>query len=94
MRKPFDGFGLIAAALIMLPVAACSNEPAAPVTTEAETSTGPALYPAANDTGINPDVQLKITFETTPEIHPEGLIEIFDQSTGERVDLIDMSVPF
>ena len=94
MRKPFGGFGLIAAALIMLPVAACSNEPAASVTTEAGTSSGPALYPAANNTGINPDVQLKITFETTPEIHPEGLIEIFDQSTGERVDLIDMSVPF
>ena len=57
------------------------------------TESAVSLFPAQNDTGINPDTHLTLTFATAPEIGTSGLIRITDAETGSIVDQIDMSLP-
>lgn len=51
------------------------------------------FYPANNATNINPDVQLKITFNQVPQIGTQGMIKVYDAETNKLVDCLDMSIP-
>ena len=51
------------------------------------------LFPADQATGVNPDVQLKLTFEGEPHAGTSGRIVIHDAADGHVVDTLDMSIP-
>lgn len=42
---------------------------------------------------VNPDVQLKLTFKSTPRVGTSGKIRIYDAANGSLVDTLDMSIP-
>lgn len=75
----------------------CSEPPATTAETEAE-GAAPAVeyrfFPAQDDTGINPDTHLILSFNEAPEIGASGTVQITDIETGEIVDEIDLSIPF
>ncbi|KAI1123640.1 pectinesterase [Nemania abortiva] len=52
------------------------------------------LYPADGQHNVNPDVQLKITFQSPPEIGPFGKINVYDSEDHKLVDTLDLSIPF
>jgi pectinesterase len=52
-----------------------------------------ALYPADRATAVNPDVQLKLTFNNVPRVGTSGTIRIYDADNGRVVDTLDMSIP-
>lgn len=72
---------------------ACSSDAPAP-TQEAGTPPAAIVFPVENDTGVNVDTTLRLTFETPPEIIADGMISVFDSESGELIDQIDMSVPY
>ncbi len=51
------------------------------------------LFPANHATSVNPDVQLRLTFEGKPDIGNTGMMRVFDAADGRLVDEIDMSIP-
>jgi pectinesterase len=51
------------------------------------------LFPADQATGVNPDVQLKLTLEGEPRAGTSGKIVIHDAADGHVVDTLDMSIP-
>ncbi|HKE97070.1 MAG TPA: pectinesterase family protein, partial [Povalibacter sp.] len=51
------------------------------------------LYPPVGASHVNPDVQLKLTFESAPRAGKSGLIRIRDTADNRVVDTIDMSIP-
>jgi len=51
------------------------------------------LFPVENATGVNPDVQLQMTFESEPHAGTSGKIVIHDAADGRVVDTLDMSIP-
>jgi len=51
------------------------------------------LFPADKATVVNPDVQLKLTFNETPKIGASGKIRIYDAADDRLVDTLDMSIP-
>jgi pectinesterase len=51
------------------------------------------LFPANHATSVNPDVQLRLTFERPPVIGNTGTIRVFDAANGRLVDELDMSIP-
>jgi pectin methylesterase-like acyl-CoA thioesterase len=59
----------------------------------AEFAIGQNLFPANKATLVNPDVVLKLTFNSPPKIGNIGLIRIFDAATEKVVDTLDMSIP-
>src|SRR4051812_43328352 len=56
-------------------------------------ASAPILFPAHQATMVNPDVQLKLTFNDTPSIGKSGKIRIYDASDNRMVDMLDMSIP-
>lgn len=51
------------------------------------------LHPAPGATDVNPDVQLKLTFDAPPRAGATGTIRIRDLADGRIVDTLDMSIP-
>lgn len=51
------------------------------------------LFPANNAKGVNPDVQLKLTFSQPPVIGTSGKIRIYDAANDRLVDQLDLSIP-
>ena len=51
------------------------------------------LFPKNNATDVNPDAQLKITFNTSIVFGNKGKIRIYDALTNILVDSLDMSIP-
>jgi pectinesterase len=58
-----------------------------------EPAAAQTLFPADQATGVNPDVQLKLTFEGEPHPGTSGKIVIRDAADGRVVDTLDMSIP-
>lgn len=50
-------------------------------------------YPMNNELNINPDVQLKLHFPTTPIVGMSGKIRVYDASNDILIDSLDMSIP-
>ncbi|PWT93499.1 MAG: carbohydrate esterase [Blastocatellia bacterium] len=51
------------------------------------------LFPSDQSTMINPDVQLKLTFNDVPRAGAHGQIRIYDAVNDQLVDVLDMSIP-
>lgn len=51
------------------------------------------IYPANGQNLVNPDVQLKITFNKQPVLGNSGKIYIFDADNDQLVDELDMGIP-
>ncbi|HEY6805641.1 MAG TPA: pectinesterase family protein [Pyrinomonadaceae bacterium] len=51
------------------------------------------LFPRDGATLVNPDVQLKLTFNSGPRVGTSGRIRIIDASNGQVVDTLDLSIP-
>jgi pectinesterase len=51
------------------------------------------LFPGNGAQAVNPDVQLRLSFEQTPSIGSAGEIRIYDAADGRLVDTLDLSVP-
>lgn len=52
-----------------------------------------SFYPEHGDRDINPDIQLQIIFTEMPFLGNAGVIRIYDASSDELIDSLDMSVP-
>ena len=53
----------------------------------------PVLFPSNQAIMVNPDVLLKLTFNTVPKIGNLGKIRIYDSADDKLVDTLDMSIP-
>jgi pectin methylesterase-like acyl-CoA thioesterase len=51
------------------------------------------LFPENNSTEVNPDTHLVLAFDSKVTVGNKGFIKIFDNKTGELVDVLDMSIP-
>lgn len=49
-------------------------------------------FPANNARGVNPDVQLKLTFNQPPVIGKSGKVRIYDAANDRLVDQLDLSI--
>lgn len=56
-------------------------------------SKAPNICPANNATGIAPDTRLQLAFASPVKIGSKGKIRVYDVTTHEMVDSIDVSVP-
>jgi hypothetical protein len=54
---------------------------------------GQTLVPANGATGVNPDVQLELTFEDVPRVGSRGQVRIYDAADDRLVDLLDLGIP-
>jgi pectinesterase len=52
-----------------------------------------SFFPADQATGINPDVQLKITFGDAPRVGNGGEVRIYDAADDRLVDKLDLTIP-
>src|ERR1044072_5379071 len=59
----------------------------------ASSAAAQTLFPANNSKGVNPDVQLKVTFSQPPVIGASGKIRIYDAANDRLVDQLDLSIP-
>jgi pectin methylesterase-like acyl-CoA thioesterase len=67
-----------------------ANKPSLDLVTSQST---PVLFPADRATMVNPDVQLKLTFNDTPRLGTSGKIRIYDAADNRLVDTLDTSIP-
>jgi pectinesterase len=51
------------------------------------------VFPANNSKGVNPDVQLKLTFNQPPVIGTSGKVRIYNEANDQLVDALDLSIP-
>lgn len=51
------------------------------------------LFPRNGSESVNPDVKLKLTFQSVPQIGKSGKIRIFDAADDRLVDTLDLSIP-
>src|SRR2546423_2934686 len=51
------------------------------------------LFPANNTRGVNPDVQLKLTFSQPPVVGKSGKVSIYDAANDWLVDQLHLSIP-
>lgn len=51
------------------------------------------LFPRNGAESVNPDVKLKLTFQSVPQIGKSGKIRIFDAADDRLVDTLDLSIP-
>ena len=51
------------------------------------------LFPTNQAQGVNPDVQLKLTFSQPPIVGTSGKVRIFDAANDQLVDALDLSIP-
>jgi len=63
------------------------------ISSSEEAQSGPVLFPANQALMVNPDVQLKLTFNNTPRLGTSGKIRIYDASSDQLIDTLDMSIP-
>jgi pectin methylesterase-like acyl-CoA thioesterase len=54
--------------------------------------TAASFGPAAGATNVNPDAQLKITFDQTPKVGTSGKVRIFNAADNSLVDTVDLGV--
>jgi len=54
---------------------------------------GQTLFPANNARSVNPDVQLKLTFNAPPVIGKSGRVSVYDATNDRLVDTLDLSIP-
>jgi pectinesterase len=73
---------------LALVLALCSLLPAA-----GSVAAAPALFPAHRATNVSPDTRLVLSFAAPPRVGTTGRIQVFDASSGEVVDTLDLSVP-
>ncbi len=63
----------------------------------ASSAAAQTLFPANNAQGVNPDVQLKLTFSQPPVIGRSGgrsgKVRIYDAANDRLVDTLDLSIP-
>ena len=59
----------------------------------ASSAAAQTLFPANNSKGVNPDVQLKLTFSQPPVVGASGKVRIFDAANDQLVDALDLSIP-
>ncbi|HWP53871.1 MAG TPA: pectinesterase family protein [Pyrinomonadaceae bacterium] len=59
----------------------------------ASSAAAQTLFPANKATGVNPDVQLKLTFSQTPVLGKSGKVRIYDAANDRLVDQVDLSIP-
>jgi pectinesterase len=59
----------------------------------ASQSDAQTLFPRDGATMVNPDVQFKLTFKSTPRVGTSGKIRIYDAANDQLVDTLDMSIP-
>lgn len=57
------------------------------------TATAQTLFPANQAKGVNPDVQLKLTFTQPPTVGKSGKVRIFDAENDRLVDTLDLGIP-
>lgn len=50
------------------------------------------LFPANKAEGVNPDVQLKLTFSQPPVIGTSGKVRVYDAANDRVVDTLDLSI--
>ncbi|MDR1755900.1 MAG: carbohydrate esterase [Culturomica sp.] len=66
------------------------------LTASCHPSGGPAgvtLFPANGAKDVNPDTHLVLNFNEMPSVGETGMIRIWDTSTGQMVDSLDLSIP-
>src|SRR6185369_10325959 len=63
------------------------------ISSSEEAQSSPVLFPANQALMVNPDVQLKLTFNNTPRLGTSGKIRIYDASSDQLIDTLDMSIP-
>jgi pectinesterase len=51
------------------------------------------LFPANEAKNVNPDVQLKLTFNEPPTIGKSGRVRLYDAANDRLVDALDLSIP-
>jgi pectin methylesterase-like acyl-CoA thioesterase len=51
------------------------------------------LFPAGNTRDVNPDVQLKLTFNQPPVVGTSGKVRVYDATNDKLVDTLDLSIP-
>ncbi|KAF1970625.1 pectin lyase-like protein [Bimuria novae-zelandiae CBS 107.79] len=51
------------------------------------------LFPRNGETDVNPDTQLRLTFPSPPSIGTSGLIRVYDVSSDDLVDSLNLSIP-
>ena len=56
-------------------------------------ASGQTLFPANDAQNVNPDLQLKITFNQPPTIGKAGQVRVYDAADGRLVDTLDLSIP-
>jgi pectinesterase len=59
----------------------------------ASSAAAQTLFPSNNARGVNPDVQLKLTFSQPPVIGKSGKVRIYDAANDRLVDQLDLSIP-
>jgi pectinesterase len=59
----------------------------------ASSAAAQTLFPTNKATGVNPDVQLKLTFNQPPAIGTSGKVRIYDSANDRLVDQLDLSIP-
>jgi pectinesterase len=59
----------------------------------ASSAAAQTLFPANNAHGVNPDVQLKLTFSQPPVVGTPGKVRIYDAANDRLVDQLDLSIP-
>jgi hypothetical protein len=81
---------MVLAVLLMI---AASGENLRQQKAQTKTTAVPVLFPAHQAVMVNPDVQLKLTFKTTPRVGASGKIRIYDAADDRLVDTLDLSIP-
>jgi pectinesterase len=51
------------------------------------------LFPSDSARDVNPDVQLKLTFNQSPTIGKSGTVRVYDAANDRLVDTLDLSIP-
>jgi len=59
----------------------------------ASSAAAQTLFPANKATAVNPDVQLKLTFNQPPVIGTSGKVRIYEAANDRLVDQLDLSIP-
>src|SRR5262252_1408827 len=56
-------------------------------------ATAQTLFPANNAKNVNPDVQLKLTFNQPPVLGKSGQVRVYDAANDRLIDTLDLSIP-
>jgi pectin methylesterase-like acyl-CoA thioesterase len=59
----------------------------------ASSAAAQTLFPLNHARNVNPDVQLKITFNQPPTVGKSGQVRVYEVANDKLVDVLDMSIP-